>query len=410
MNKSYKYYILLLLIAVLCTPHSSTAQSLCKEEAPEWVHKAFDVIETQADGMLEEVKSSKLTPRSIERGLRPSNDWTSGFYPGILWYLYEYTGKAQWQKEAATVTAFLEKEQYSNHDHDIGFRIYCSYGNGYLLTGEEQYKTAVVNAAKALSTRFSDKTQTIMSWNPDKERDWKYPVIIDNMMNLELLFEATRFSGDQSFTNIATKHALQTMKFQYRADYSCPHVVDYDAESGAFRRMDYNNGFCDPKTAAWSRGQSWGLYGFTLMFRETGEDQYLSFAENIAEFLLSHPNMPEDMVPYWDYHAPKIPTMRDASAAAIMASALLELSTYSENGQHYYKAAEKILIGLSSDQYLAQPGTNGYFVIKHATGNYLKGSEVNGSLIYADYYYTEALLRYIKLKNNQSLFSYDPRQ
>lgn len=249
-----------------------------------------------------------------------------------------------------------------------------------------------------------------MSWNPNEDRDWKYPVIIDNMMNLELMFEATRFSGNQSFTEIAIKHALQTMKFHYRSDYSCPHVVDYDAETGAFRRMDYNNGFCDPKTAAWSRGQSWGLYGFTLMYRETGDQQYLSFAENIADFLLNHPNMPEDMVPYWDYNAPKIPTMRDASAAAIMASAFLELSTYADDDETYFKAGEKIIKSLSSEKYRAKAGENGHYVIKHATGNYLNGSEVNGTLIYADYYYTEALLRYVKLKNEQAFFSYDPRQ
>ncbi|MBI9063655.1 MAG: glycoside hydrolase family 88 protein [Marinilabiliaceae bacterium] len=376
-----------------------------EEQQPDWVTHAFKVIEGQAKGMLKEVKKTGLTPRSIERGLRPSEDWTSGFYPGILWYLYEYTGKDQWCKEAAQVTAYLEKEQYSNHDHDIGFRIYCSYGNGYLLTQEAHYKQAVVNAAKALSTRYNEKTQTIMSWNPNEQRDWKYPVIIDNMMNLELLFEATRFSGDNSFTEIAIKHAQQTMKFHYRSDFSCPHVVDYDPATGAFRRMDYNNGFCDPKRAAWSRGQSWGLYGYTLMYRETSDSQYLAFAENIAAFLLDHPNMPEDMVPYWDYHAPKIPTMRDASAAAIMASAFLELSTYAEDGNRYFKAAEKILKSLSSEQYLAHPGTNGHYVLKHATGNYLNGSEVDGTLIYADYYYVEALLRYLKIINDQPLFT-----
>ncbi|TRX66432.1 glucuronyl hydrolase [Carboxylicivirga sp. M1479] len=399
-----------MLTAVVCLPQLSSAQELSKANAPTWVHNALEVVGKQAKGMLKDVKKNQQTPRSIERGLRASSDWTSGFYPGILWYLYEYSGNEKWRQDAATVTAYLEKEQYSNHDHDIGFRIYCSYGNGYLLTGEEQYKKAVVNAAKALSTRFNDKTQTIMSWNANEERDWKYPVIIDNMMNLELMFEATRFSGDPSFTTIAIKHALQTMKFHYRSDFSCPHVVDYDVETGAFRRMDYNNGFSDPKTAAWSRGQSWGLYGFTLMYRETGDTQYLAFAENIAEYLLNHPNMPDDMVPYWDYNAPKIPTMRDASAAAIMASGLLELSTYSKEGHKYYKAAELMLQSLSSEKYLAKPGSNGHYVIKHATGNYLNGSEVDGTLIYADYYYTEALLRYIKLNNNQSIFSYDPRQ
>ena len=410
MNKILNIYILLTLLVIGFSPITVNAQALANDNAPAWVHTAFRNIDAQAKLMLKEVKKTGLTPRSVERGLRPSKDWTSGFYPGILWYLYEYSGKEKWQKAAAEVTSYLEKEQYSNRDHDIGFRIYCSYGNGYLLTGEKQYKDAVVNAAKALSTRFNEKTQTIMSWNPTEERDWKYPVIIDNMMNLELMFEATRFSGDKSFTDIAIKHAQQTMKFHYRADYSCPHVVDYDSETGAFRRMDYNNGFSDPKTAAWSRGQSWGLYGFTLMYRETGDKQYLAFADNIANYLINHPNLPEDMVPYWDYNAPKIPTMRDASAAAIMASALLELSTYSENKELYLSTAKKVLSSLASEQYMAKPGENGYYVIKHATGNYLNGSEVDGTLIYADYYFAEALLRYIKLINDKSIFSYDPLQ
>lgn len=398
------YWSIGLVIFMMAT--SAVAQPVNSLKQPQWVAHAFEVVEQQAGGMLKTVKKEGLTPRSIERGLRPSEDWTSGFYPGILWYLYDYTGKEKWRKEAAEVTAYLEKEQYSQRDHDIGFRIYCSYGNGYLLTGETSYKQAVVNAAKALSTRYNAKTKTIMSWNPDPARDWKYPVIIDNMMNLELLFEATRFSGDQSFTDIAINHGLTTMKFHYRPDFSCPHVVDYDPATGAFRRMDYNNGFCDPKTAAWSRGQSWGLYGYTLMYRETQDNQYLAFAENIAAFILNHPNLPDDMVPYWDYHAPKIPTMRDASAAAIMASAFLELSTYAENGDRYFKAGEKILKSLSSEKYLAQPGMNGHFVIQHATGNYLRGSEVDGTLIYADYYYVEALLRYLRLINDQPLFPY----
>jgi hypothetical protein len=381
-------------------------QTLSECAQPQWISHAFEVIEHQAEAQLPEVKSQGLTPRSIDKGLRPSRDWTSGFYPGILWYLYEYTGDKQWQKAAAEVTALLEKEQYSTQDHDIGFRIYCSYGNGYLLSGKDEYKTAIINAARSLSMRYNEKTRCLMSWNPNEKRDWKFPVIIDNMMNLELLFEATRLSGEESFTQVAINHAVTTMKFQYRNDYSCPHVVDFDPETGSFRRMDYNNGFCDPKTAAWSRGQSWGLYGFTLMYRETKDKQYLAFAESIADFLINHPNLPEDGIPYWDYHAPKIPTMRDASAGAIMASALLELSTFSVQGERYFEKAELILKSLASAPYLAEKGTNGNFVIQKATGNYLNGSEVNGPLIYADYYFTEALLRYLKITNSKSIYNY----
>jgi hypothetical protein len=223
-------------------------------------------------------------------------------------------------------------------------------------------------------------------------------------MNLELMFEAARLSGENYLAEISKKHADQTMKYHYRENMSCPHVVDYGPKTGAFRKMDWNNGFSDPEIAAWSRGQSWGLYGFTLLFRETGDEKYLNHAEKIADFLINHPNMPEDMVPYWDYECPKIPTMCDASAGAIMASALMELSTYSKKGESYFKAGEKILKSLASENYLAKPGTNGNYAIMQATGNYLGGSEVNVPLIYADYYFLEGLLRYSNLIIDKPLF------
>ena len=382
-----------------------SGESQTTKKNPAWVESAFKTVEAHAKKMLPDVLESGQTPRSIEKGLRPSRDWTSGFYPGTLWYLYEHTKNDFWKKNAEKVTDFLVEEQYNTNDHDVGFRVYCSYGNGWLLTRNPKYEKVIVQAAKSLGTRFNDKTQTIMSWNPRESRDWKYPVIIDNMMNLELMYEAAKLSGDNKLADIATRHANQTMKYHYRENYSCPHVVDYDSETGEFRKMDWNNGFCDPKVAAWSRGQSWGLYGFTLMYRETKDKKYLDFAEKIAEFLLNHPNMPEDMVPYWDYSSPKIPTMRDASAGAIMASALLELSTYSKNGKQYFEAGEKMLKSLASDKYLAAPGTNGNFAIMHATGNYLSGSEVDGPLSYADYYFVEGLCRYLKLINKVALFN-----
>ncbi|QZT37469.1 glycoside hydrolase family 88 protein [Halosquirtibacter xylanolyticus] len=375
------------------------------DKTPKWVSKSFNTINGHAKNMLSEVLKFKQTPRSTERGLKPSRDWTSGFYPGTLWYLYEYSRNDQWQKDAQKVTQLLEKEQYNTEDHDVGFRIYCSYGNGWLLTKNNSYKKVVIQAAKSLATRFNEKTKTIQSWNANEKRDWKFPVIIDNMMNLELIYEAYKLSGDKNLKRVALTHADQTMKYHYRKDFSCPHVIDYDPETGEFRKMDWNNGFCDPNTAAWSRGQSWGLYGYTMMYRETKDPKYLKFAENIANFITDHPKMPKDFVPYWDYSCPKPKSMRDASAAAIMASALLELSEYSEQyGQKYFNIAEIALKSLSSIEYLAPVGTNENFIIKHTTGNYLAGSEVNGSLSYGDYYYTEGLIRYLKIINNQKLY------
>lgn len=375
-----------------------------QENIPSWVENSLDFAQVQAKKMLPEVLQSGKLPRSDERGLREIDDWTSGFYPGVLWYLYEYTGKDFWKGNAEKVTELLEEQQYNTHDHDVGFRIFCSYGNGWLLTDNKKYEKVIVQAAKSLATRYNDNTETIMSWNARPERDWKFPVIIDNMMNLELIYEAYKLTGDKRLKDIAIAHADKTIKYQYRENYSCPHVVDYDPETGAFRKMDWNNGFSDPQIAEWSRGQSWGLYGFTMMYRETNKSRYLEQAEKIAEFLLNHPNMPEDMVPYWDYASPKIPTMRDASAGAIMASALLELSMYSNEGEKYFNAAEKILKSLSSDEYRADPVCNGHYILRHATGNFLRGSEVDGTLIYADYYFVEGLLRYMKLLNGEPLF------
>ena len=379
--------------------------ALNQQKNPEWIVRGIKVVEAHAGNMLPRVLEQRKLPRSEERGLRNISDWTSGFYPGILWYLYEYTQDNYWKENADAVTRILEKEQYNTEDHDIGFRIGCSYGKGYELTGNKEYASVVVQAAKSLSTRFIEKAQTIQSWSAMPERDWKCPVIIDNMMNLELMYDATALSGDEKFADISYRHACTTMKNHFRKDYSCPHVVDYDPVTGKKRRDDYNNGFSDPGIAAWSRGQGWALYGYTLMYRYTKDKKFLNHAEHVAEFILNHPNLPEDMIPYWDFSSPKIPTKRDASAGALYASALLELSTYSkDNSEKYFKAAEKILKSLSSDAYLAKPGTNGDFAIKHATGNFLRGSELDNTLIYADYYYIEALMRYLKLMHHQPLY------
>jgi rhamnogalacturonyl hydrolase YesR len=393
---------LMLTCSVLFGVNQAQSQNIATQ--PKWVSEAIITMEQHAKNMLPDVLETKLTPRSIYKGLRPPRDWTSGFYPGVLWYLYKNSNDEFWKNNAEIVTEFLVEEQYNTNDHDVGFRVYCSYGNGWLLTDNPAYKKVIIQAAKSLGTRYNEKTKTIQSWEARPSRDWKFPVIIDNMMNLELMFEAAKLSDEEYLADISVKHADQTMKYHYREDMSCPHVVDYDSETGAFRKMDWNNGYSDPKVATWSRGQSWGLYGYTLMFRETGDNKYLKHAEKIADFLINHPNMPEDLIPYWDYECPKIPTMRDASAGAIMASALMELSTYSKDKKKYFTAGEKMLKNLASENYLAKAGTNGNYAIMHATGNYLSGSEVNGPLIYADYYFLEGLLRYSDLLNKKPLF------
>lgn len=372
-------------------------------QVPEWAQYALDVAGQQSERMFEVVEQTSCLPRSLQKGMVDGEDWTAGFFPGTLWNLYAYTGSETWRTRAEKATALLAKEQFNARDHDIGFKMYCSYGTGWLLTGNPEYEKIIFRSAKTLSSRFSYKTGLILSWDASEERDWQFPVIIDNMMNLELLMEAYKLSGDTTLRHIALSHADKTMKCQYRENMSCPHVVDYEAETGKMRRYDWNNGSDDVSRSTWSRGQSWGLYGYTMMYRETGKPEYLRQAERIADFLLNHSAMPEDMVPYWDYTGADRSTVRDASAAAIMASALMELSCHSDNGRTYFEAGTKQLRSLASAAYLAEPGSHGNFIVKHATGNWLRQSELDGALSYADYYFVEALVRYIRLSNGLPL-------
>ena len=235
-------------------------------------------------------------------------------------------------------------------------------------------------------------TGVIKSWD---NRKWGYPVIIDNMMNLELLFWATRVTGDSSFYKIAVTHANTTMKNHFRPDYSSYHVLNYNAENGEVKQKKTAQGFADE--SAWARGQAWALYGFTVMYRETKEKKYLDQANHIAHFILSHPNLPADKIPYWDFNAPNIPNaLRDASAAAVMASALIELSSYSSAAQskECMQTVETILKSLSSAQYKAPAGANGGFITEHCVGHLPAKSEVDVPLTYADYYFVEAMKRY----------------
>jgi unsaturated chondroitin disaccharide hydrolase len=323
-----------------------------------------------------------------------SSNWTSGFYPGNLWYMYEYTGDKKWETAARRWTAGLEKEKQNTRTHDLGFMLYCSFGNGYRLTNDPAYKDILLQGAQSLSTRFNEKTGCIRSWDHGK---WQFPVIIDNMMNLELLFWATRISGDSSFYKIAVTHANTTLKNHFRADNSSYHVVDYDTLTGKVIARVTHQGYADE--SAWARGQAWGLYGYTVMYRETKDRKYLEQAVKIADFYLNHPNLPADKIPYWDFNAPGIPNEeRDASAGAIAASALLELSSYTKNGKAYVAAAEQMLASLSTPAYLAKPGSNNYFVLMHSVGHKPAKSEIDVPLVYADYYYIEGLLRYAKMK------------
>jgi len=341
-----------------------------------------------------------LLPRTLDTAgnlvTARSNWWTSGFFPGSLWYLYEHTGDKQFLAAAEEFTSRVEKEKDNKGTHDLGFMINCSFGNGLRLSDNETYKEVMTTGAYSLATRFRPNIGCIQSWN--SRRGWQCPVIIDNMMNLEFLMWAFRETGDSLFYNICVTHSDTTIKNHFRPDYSSYHVVSYDTVSGRVEVKQTHQGYADE--SAWARGQVWGLYGYTTMYRDTKLQRYLDQAVNIADFLIGHPNMPEDMIPYWDFNAPDIPdALRDASAGSIMASALIELSGYTdaERSAKYLAVAEKQLRTLSSPEYLSDNGENGNFIIKHGVGHLPGNSEVDVPLTYGDYYYIEALLRYKKL-------------
>jgi alpha-L-fucosidase len=343
---------------------------------------------------------SPRTLDSLQLKLVSSRDWTSGFFPGVLWFLYEQTKKEEWKKQAISYTANIEREKTNGGTHDMGFKIWCSFGQGYRLTKDAHYKDVIIASAKTLSTRFNATAGVIKSW--DNRSKWKYPVIVDNMMNLELLFEATKLSGDSSFHKIAVAHATTTMKNHFRADNSSYHVLDYDTLTGKVTQKTTHQGYADE--SAWARGQAWGLYGFTMSFRETKNKDFLLQAEKIADYILDHKNLPSDKVPYWDFDAPLLPAeTRDASAGAIIASALYELSLYSKKGSSYKKAADFILESLSK-YYRAGKGDAKGFILLHSTGSKPSNSEVDVPLNYADYYFLEAWLRKKKIDNKQKLF------
>ena len=369
----------------------------------------FNDAEKQTKLMLQEIPKAKaanadlVSPRTLDKGelkLVASRDWTSGFFPGELWFLYEYTGNNEWKQQAESFTANMEREKTNGGTHDMGFKVYCSFGTGFRLTRDQHYKDVIIQSARTLSTRFRPITGTIRSWDHSTDK-WAYPVIIDNMMNLELLFAATQLTGDSSFYKIAVTHANTTMNNHFRDDNSSYHVVEYDTITGKVVKKNTHQGFSHE--SAWSRGQVWGLYGYTMCYRFTKDKKYLEQAEKIAAFVLNHPNMPKDLVPYWDYNAPNIPNEeRDVSAAAILASGLYELSIYSKNGNLYKEKANKIVESLTNN-YRSVIGENKGFILSHSTGSKPSNSEVDVPLSYADYYYLEALLRSKKLKEKKSL-------
>lgn len=347
-------------------------------------------------------KGNKVNPRSIDKDgnlvLVGPKDWCSGFFAGTLWQMYQYSHMQFWRENAVSNTWLIESAKWHKGTHDLGFMIGDSFGKAYQLTGEQSYRDVMLQAARTLCTRYSPKVGCIRSWDHNADR-WTFPVIIDNMMNLEILFEAYKLTGDKSFYDIAVSHANVTIKNHFRDDCSSYHVVDYDPVTGTVRSRVTHQGYSDD--SFWSRGQGWALYGYTMCYRYTHDLRYLEQAKNIAKFLFSLKNMPEDGIFFWDMKDPSIPDVpRDASAAALVASAFYELQAYvgAELGKQYIAYADKIVNSLI-DHYQAPVGSNQGFLLLHSTGNKPANSEIDVPINYADYFYMEALRRKSMLVN-----------
>lgn len=379
-----------LLLALFITVVYVNAQT--EKSIKQLTKEVMERATTQYTHMASTLDKGKM-PRSFSKNKLITSDiywWCSGFYPGTLWYLYEYTGSENIKKLAQTYTEELAPLQFLKTDHDIGFQLFCSYGNGYRLTGNKEYMDILHNGALSLATRFNPIIGSIRSWDQHRDK-WKFPVIIDNMMNLELIMWVANQYNDPCLKTVAITHANTTIRNHFRPDYSTYHLVDYNPENGEIVKKQTVQGYSD--NSRWARGQAWALYGFTMMYRMTHSSRYLEQAQSIADMLL--PLLPPDGIPYWDFDAPDIPNdLRDASAGAIMASAFIELSEYiPERKTHYRSMAEQQLRTLSSPEYLAEPNTNGNFILKHSVGHKPMKGEVDVPLTYADYYFIEAFMR-----------------
>ena len=373
------------------------------------VNKALDYCAKQTQRTLTELKTDSgidytMMPRNIMADEQHWNcrkatkeEWCAGFWPGVLWYDYEYTKDKQVLEEAENFTHSLKfLSHIPAYDHDLGFLVFCSYGNGYRLTKNPAYKQVILDTADTLATLFNPIVGTILSWPREVEpRNWPHNTIMDNMINLEMLFWAAKNGGNPYLYDIAVSHADKTMKSQFRPDYTSYHVAVYDTITGNLIKGVTHQGYAD--STMWARGQAWAIYGYTVVYRETKDPKYLDFAQKVTDVYLDR--LPEDKVPYWDFDDPSIPDApRDASAGAVVASALLELSTYLPNGtgKRYKDAAIEMLTSLSFDSY--QSGESKPSFLLHSVGHWPNHSEIDASIIYADYYYIEALLRLKRLQ------------
>ncbi len=385
----FQYLVVILLVCTTLLGCKDSPKEDTAENSPNVV------LSTRFSKLLNYKVDSTAIPRSFDfktNELRTitSKDWTSGFFPGSLWYLHSLTDSLPYKEKAAQWTDFIENEKFNNQTHDIGFMIYSSFGKGYEISNDKRYKDIILQTAKTLSTRYNSKVGAIRSWDWNKDI-WEYPVIIDNMMNLELLFEATKLSKDSTYYKIADSHAKKTLEHHFRENHSTYHVVVYDTVNGKPLQKVTHQGISDQ--SSWTRGQAWAIYGFTMSYRYTKNESYLNQAENTFDFYFNHKNLPTDGIPYWDFDDPEIPNApKDVSAAVIIASACFELFNTTQN-KMYKDYADKVLKTLQSNTYLLSKDNNAPFILKHSTGNKPKNDEIEVAINYGDYYFLEALYR-----------------
>ena len=362
----------------------------------------YKALDAAASVKMKDSKGNYRLPGgwNAKTGLRTIglDDWRLGHYPGSLWFLYEATGDTFFKERATVWTEILEPCKKIDSHHDTGFVMYCSFGNARRILNTDRYDGILLETAKSLSRRYHNELGLIRSWGEIGDKK-EFLVIPDNMMNLELLEAASKMQGgERRFDKIARSHANVTMKHHFRADGGTYHVLNYDQRPeylGMVQEIRRGQGLsCG---TAWARGQSWAIYGYTMMYRETGDKAYLDFAQKVADHAINHPTMPKDGVPWWDYGASG--EERDSSAAAIMASGLLELSTFVEKskGSFYRAFAARQLLSLSSCAYFSSGDEIGHWILKHGVGYKPANSEIDTPLCYGDYYYLEALLRFRRI-------------
>lgn len=386
-----------------CSAETDRVPEVSVEQIMAFADSQLRILIDETDAAIERNpignRGAHVNSRAVRDGelfIIPSRDWTSGFMPGMLWYMYEYTGDDYWREHAIRHTLRIEPEKRNNSNHDMGFKIYCSFGNGYRLLSDPHYREVIITASEYLIERYNPTVGAIRSWDHNTDK-WDYPVIIDNMMNLEMLFRATQLTGDSTFYNVAVSHARTSMAELFREDHSSYHVVGFNPETGeVVARHTHQGAFHE---SAWARGQAWALYGFAMAYRFTGYPEFLEKAENVADFFLNHPRLPADLVPFWDFDDPNIPnTAMDVSSATIVASALYELSTMvPARSAHYKGYADRMLAGVFHN-YRSPDGTNFGFLLEKSTGHLPHGYEIDVPLIYADYYFLEAALRKMRLE------------